>query len=136
MIIMTFWAFSAVVNGITSATIGILVYIKNRNKPLKLSYLLFCLTVALWSCFYYLWQMSRSEMDALFWSRSLMASAIFIPVCYLHHIYILLGIYEKRKREIILSYIFTFIALSISFSPLFVRSVEPKLWFMFWPNPC
>ena len=74
-------------------------------------------------------------MDALFWSRSLMASAIFIPVCYLHHIYILLGIYEKRKREIILSYIFTFIALSISFSPLFVRSVEPKLWFMFWPNP-
>ncbi|HUT95975.1 MAG TPA: histidine kinase N-terminal 7TM domain-containing protein, partial [Candidatus Paceibacterota bacterium] len=129
---MNFYAISALVNFITSFTLGIFVIFKSR-KSKNFSFFIFCFFVAFWSLGYYFWQISTTAAEALFWSRALMASAIFIPVAYLQFVYALVEILERKKRFIIFSYFLFFIFFLINFTPYFVSHLEPLLNFKFWP---
>lgn len=134
---MNFFALSGLINGITSTVFGLFVLIKARARrnTLYFIYVLFCFSVAIWSYFYFAWQIAKSASEALLYSRGLMAGAIFIPIFYLHHILHLIGIAKEKKKIIINGYIFAVLFLSFSFTPYFVRSVSSKLQFQFWPNP-
>jgi len=131
---ITFWALSGLINGITSTALGILVSSKNRKNPLHLTFGLTCLSLAIWSYSYFFWQVSDDAKSALFWCRFLMAGAIFIPTFYFHHVCILLNIESRKKKILILAYLFSFVALILDFTPFFVKSVSQKLWFKYWPN--
>lgn len=131
---MTFWALSGLINGITSTILGNVVYFRNRKNVVNVSYGLFCLSIAVWSYAYFLWQISLTESAALLWCRWLMAGAVFIPVCYLHHILTFLKLHTQKKTLIISGYLFGIISFFLSFTSLFVKSVSPKLWFKFWPD--
>lgn len=132
---ITFWALSGLINCITSAALGLLVYYKNRKNPIHITYGLFCLGIAIWSCFYFYWQMSTETKSALFWCRALMAGAIFIAPFYLHYICALLNIQSQKRKILIFSYIFSFISFLLNFTPFFVKSVSQKMWFKYWPDP-
>lgn len=129
---MNFYAISALVNFITSFTLGIFVIFKSR-KSKNFSFFIFCFFVAFWSLGYYFWQISTTAVEALFWSRALMASAIFIPVAYLQFVYALVEVLERKKRFIIFSYFLFFIFFLTNFTPYFVSHLEPLLNFEFWP---
>jgi signal transduction histidine kinase len=131
---MSFWAVSALINGITSSILGIIVYVKNRKNIINMSYGLFCLSIAIWSYAYFLWQISTDAIAALFWCKILMIGAIFIPICYLHHILALLGLYTQKRRIVIIAYIFGLISLALDFTPLFIKGVSAKMYFAFWPD--
>ncbi|MDD5729671.1 MAG: ATP-binding protein [Candidatus Omnitrophica bacterium] len=64
-----------------------------------------------------------------------MGSAIFIPIVYLHHLFVFFDIYKKKKKIIYYGYIGGLFFLILDFTPLFVKSLSPKLIFNFWPNP-
>ena len=132
---MTFWALTALINCITSFLLGLIVYSRNSKSVINVTYGLFCLAGVVWSFSYFFWQVSNNEKDALFWCRALMAGAIFIPVCYLHHIFSLLHLLRSKRNFLILSYSVCFLAFVINFTPLFVSSVSKKLYFDYWPNP-
>ncbi|MFH1406813.1 MAG: histidine kinase N-terminal 7TM domain-containing protein, partial [Candidatus Omnitrophota bacterium] len=132
---MNFFALSGLINAITSTALCVFIYSRKRKELLYRTYVLFCLSVALWSYFYFAWQIAKTEELALIFVRMSMAAAVFIPVFYLHHILELLKIAEKKKRLIISGYIFAFISLIFNFTPYFIRSVSPKLYFEYWPNP-
>ena len=53
---------------------------------------------------------------------------------YFHWIISLLGLNKQKKAKILIFYIITFFFLLFSFSPLFVKDVEPTLYFSFWPK--
>jgi len=129
---MTFYAISALVNFITSSILGIIVIIKNRSSK-NVSFFLFCFFVAFWSIAYYFWQVSGTREEALFWSRTLMAGAIFIPIAYLHFVYALVEILPKRKYFLWFSYLLFFIFFLTNFTSLFVSHIESLLNFKFWP---
>lgn len=129
---MNFYAISALVNFITSSTLGIFVFSKSRNSK-NVGFFIFCFFVAFWSITYYFWQISRDEISALFWIRVLMAGAIFIPVAYLHFVYALVDILNKRKKFLVFSYVLFFLFFLGDFTPYFVSHVEPLLGFKFWP---
>lgn len=131
---MTFWAISAFINAISSGTLGIFVFLKNKQNEINQSFVFFCLSLAVWSIAYYLWQVADTYQGALFWSRTLMVGAIFIPISYLHHIYSLIEKIEKYRKRIILSYVFGFISSFLVFTPFFIKSVSAKLSFKFWPD--
>jgi K+-sensing histidine kinase KdpD len=131
---MSFWALSGLINGVTSSLLGVAVYTRKRRSKLNITFGLFCLSISVWSYSYFLWLISKDAVSALFWSRALMAGAIFIPVCYMHHIFSLLRIYRQKKKIVRYGYIFGFISLLLNFTPLFVKSVSPKMWFQYWPN--
>lgn len=129
---MNLYAISALINFITSAVLGIFVILKSR-KSKNFSFFIFCFFVAFWSFFYYWWQVADNAEVALFWCRVFMAGAIFIPVAYLHFVYALVEILEKRKKFLAFSYFLFSVFLFLDFTPYFVSHVESLANFKFWP---
>jgi signal transduction histidine kinase len=132
---MSFFALSALINGLTSLILAAFVFSKNRKATVNRIFTLFCLSAVVWSLPYFLWQISKDAASALFWCRGLMAGAIFIPILYLHFVLVLLEKVKENKRLLIIIYIFALISLASDFTPLFVKNVEPALSFAFWPKP-
>jgi len=128
---MNFYAISALINFITSVALGVFVIWKSR-KSKNLSFFIFCFFVAFWSFAYYLWQVATDSGTALFWTRVLMAGAIFIPAAYLQFVYALVEILNKKKKFLFFSYLLFFIFFLTNFTPYFVSHTEPLLNFKFW----
>ncbi len=131
---MNFYAFIALINLITSLILGIFVIYKNRNIK-SISFSIFCFFIAFWNLGYYFWQVSTNAGVALFWTRVLMAGAIFIPVAYLQFVFALLDILNKKKKFLFYSYSLFFIFFLVNFTSHFVSHTEPLLGFAFWPIP-
>jgi two-component system nitrogen regulation sensor histidine kinase GlnL len=131
---MNFYALSALINVVISTFVGIFVFSRNKHDPRYITHSFFSAAVALWSFFYFVWQITPYENIALFACRALMVGAIFIPVCYLHHLLILFDIYEQKKQIIKYGYLGGLVFLALDFTPLYVKSVSPKLVFKYWPD--
>ncbi|RKY29650.1 MAG: hypothetical protein DRP74_08435, partial [Candidatus Omnitrophota bacterium] len=132
---MNLFAISGLINAISVFILGCIVYFKNRKREINIRYALFCYFVGFWSFCYFFWQISQDKNSALFWSRGLMAGAIFIPVCFLHFVLLLLDLYEKRKRIVKIGYLIFLFFFILNFTSWFVSDVKPKMYFRFWPEP-
>lgn len=132
---MNYYAFSALFNAATSLLLGFFVFNKNRKGKANIAFALFALSVIIWSIGYYFWQVSKDADSALFFTRLLMAGAVFIPATYLHFVLALINKLESRKKLLISSYLVFFIFFLFNFTPLFINRVEPALNFPFWPKP-
>jgi len=131
---MTFYALSALINGLAISALGIFVYLQNRKGNVNKYYGLTTIFMAFWSYSYYFWQVSTDASGALFWCRALMVGAIFIPVSYLHFVLIFLGQHKRRRPVLIFDYAVSFVFLILNFTPLFIEGVSPKLQFKYWPD--
>src|SRR4030042_767896 len=132
---MSFWALSGLINGIASSIFGFFVYLKNPKQFLNKLWFLFSLTIAFWGYSYFFWQISTDKFHALFWSRSLMLGAIFIPAMFLHFLLVWLKLDYGKRRILVISYGVSIVAFIFNFTPYFVKDVAPILWFRFWPQP-
>lgn len=92
------------------------------------------LGIAIWSFSYCQWLLMEVEGNALFWSRMLNFGATLIPILYLHWVFCLLNLVKKKKGIIITGYLITFVFLLFSFTPYYIKSVEPVLSFNYWPQ--
>lgn len=131
---MNFYALSGLINGLASSALGIFVYFRNRKGAVNKYYGLTTLAIGVWSYSYFFWQISTYKPNALFWCRTLMIGAIFIPPTYLHFVLALLDIHKQKKILINFLYIFAFVFFVFDFTPLLIRDVSPKLSFRFWPD--
>lgn len=132
---MNYFAFTGLLNGLTSISLGLYVLIKDFKNSLNRTYSFFAFGVFFWSFGYFFWQLSRSSENALFWSRFLMAGAILIPVAYFNFSLNLTHDYPKKHFASIVSYIVCIIFLSLNLTPLIVNGISKKLFFNFWPEP-
>jgi signal transduction histidine kinase len=133
---MNFYAASAAVVFLSSLISGLFVLIVNPHNKKNILFFLYTLSLSFWSASYTLWQMADNAESALFWVRMLMIGATLIPITHYHH---LLSLFDdqKRSRRIFLYVLYGLGALIClnGFSPLFVKGVEQKLNFPFWPIP-
>jgi len=132
---MGVYAVISLINAIVSSILGPFVYFKNRKQILNKLFAFFCLTIAIWSYSYFFWQISTTQEVALFWCRALMTGAIFISVVYCHFILALIKKIKEYKKYLIFGYLIFICFFLVNFTSLFVKSVTPKLNFLFWPNP-
>lgn len=132
---MNFYAFIALINALTSSILGLFVLFKNRKSNINRSFFFFCIAVAAWSYAYLFWQIATTETAALFWTRALMAGAIFIPASYLHFVVSFLNLAKEKRKLVISGYVLSFIFFLFNFTPLFVKGVLPRLSFPYWPQP-
>ncbi len=132
MEIVKIFALSGLFNTIIAIVFGLIVVVSNRKDW---NFLLITTSTALWSLFYWMWLSSSNSITALFWVRMLSLGSTLIPPTYFHWLSSILGIAKKQKKIIILAYLITVAFLVFGFSSLFVKSVERKLFFPFWPNP-
>jgi len=131
---MIYYPISALLNAIASTLVGIIAISKNPKSQLNRSFAYFAFSVAFWSYFYFLWQISNTAESALLWCRILMAGAIFIPSSFLHFSITLIGQRKKYLKTIIFWYSVSLLFLLSDFTPLFVKDVRPRLGFSFWPT--
>ena len=131
---VTFYALSAVANGVFSLAAGLLIYFSCPVKGLRWTYIFFCVSVLWWSIFYFLWQMTGRQDHAIIFCRLLMVGAIYIPISNLHHLIILLNA-EKRHAVLLraLYVLSAFWVVVTAFTPLIVKTVVPISVFRFWP---
>jgi len=129
-----YYPLSGLINAATSISLGIFVLNRNRSKITHIIYALFCLSIAVWSGFYFAWLMSDTAEAALFYSRCFMAGAIFIPIFYLHHILALLGLNKSKKHIIFLIYTAGIICSAFNFTSYYIPETSPQMSFKFWPK--
>src|SRR3989338_5938355 len=132
---MNIFAISSLINAVIVLILGSIVYFKNRTKEINQQYALFCFFIVFWSFCYFIWQIAQDRSTALFWVRALMAGAIFIPLPFLHFVLLLLDIYERKKKIVKFGYAISLFFFLSDFTPWFVKDVEPKMFFKFWPEP-
>ena len=129
-----FFPLGALVNVITSITLGFFVYTRNKTDIKNITYGLFCLSITIWSSFYFMWQVATTANAALFYSRAFMMSAIFIPIFYLHHILSLLNLRAEKKHIIKLAYLCGIVFIGFALTPYYITDITPQMFFKFWPK--
>ena len=132
---MEIYSLTALINAITSFVLGIFVYFKNKKAPINKTFALFAFAVFFWSFSYFLWQIAKDPQSALFWSRSLILGAIFIPIFYFHFVIYFLDIFEEKKRILVFGYVLALIFFFLTFTSSMIKGVTPKLFFPYWPEP-
>ena len=132
---MLIFALSGFINAILSIVFSGIIYFQNRKRRINRIFGLMGLSIAMWGFSYGMWQLSQDEEIALFWSRMLSLGATFIPILFLDWVLTLLDLQKEKRKILIFGYLLTFLFVIFSFTPFYVRSVEPELNFPWWPKP-
>lgn len=132
---ISFYAISALINAVASTIIGIFVFLHDRKETVNKTFAAFSFSVAAWSYGYFLWQISGTHQEALFWVRMLMVGMILIPPTFFHFILAFLEENKIKGKSIAVAYLVFGAFLLFTFNPWMVRGVAPKLVFKFWPEP-
>ncbi len=64
-----------------------------------------------------------------------MSGAIIIPAAFLHFTFIYVKKDSQHKKIVFCAYIFSAIYLLLNCTPYFIKDVEPRYWFRYWPVP-
>lgn len=135
MQLQNFLSIDGLITGIVAFAFGFIVLARNKKSIVNQTLFLLTTTTALWSLGYWYWlSIYQDGESALFWTRVLSIGSTLIPLFYFHWVVSLLGLNKQKKIKILIFYILTFLFLLFSFSPLFVKGVEPSSHFAFWPK--
>lgn len=131
---MNIFAVGAFITGILIFFLGIFVYFKNRKRLENRIFGLMSLSLTVWSINFALWQMAEDKTTAFLFVRLLMIGAIFIPVFYIHYIFSLLELVQKRIIFLAVGYTLTLILVCFSFTSFIIKDLRPLLGFSHWPE--
>lgn len=132
---MTFFIYSALFNAFVTGLLGAVVILKNRKDIINKLFFGLSFSIVFWSLSYWQWLSADNYSSALFWSRMLSIGAFFNPVFYFHWILAFTGLNKQKKFLIRFIYAAALVFLLFSFSHYFVKGVEAKYIFSFWPVP-
>ena len=129
-------ALSGLINFLSCVGLAYIV-LRNRHDVTAKAYAIFNFTVAFFSFFYFIWQLSHSAREAFLWFQCLFLGIVWINQAYLYFVFTFLETtHLKRERAIL----FGCGCLNALFSlmdatGLLFKSVEPRYGLGFWPNP-
>ena len=104
---MNLFAISGLLIGISSLSLGVFVYFKNRKSKLNQLFLLFAIAVAVWGFGGYKIGLTQDLFRAVFWWKVTHIGIIFIPIFLCHFIYTFLDI--QKRTMLYLVYLFGFL---------------------------
>lgn len=107
---------------ISSAMMGIFVYLKNPKNIINQVWLLLAFSIAIWGFGAYKIGLTKELVSALFWWKITYIGIIFIPILFLHFVYIYLG--KKNKSGILCAYILGIFFIITNFTGHLVRNVN------------
>jgi two-component system, sporulation sensor kinase A len=132
---MSFLAITGLVNFITSILFGFFVLIKNPRVTINRSVFFISMSIAIYGMGYFFWQMSHDPSIALIWFKILCTGIILINVAFLQYVFLLTGLYEKKKKELIAYYAINAIFLVLNALSLLYTHLEPRYGLGWWPSP-
>ena len=129
------YATSSIVNAVTSLALGLFIMLLNPRSKLHQLWWWMSLAIAVWAGFLtvmFLIGMSNYPL-ALFAGRLANASAIFIPLLYLHFIAVFLK--DENQRGVLrVCYALSIALASTAFTPLFITGVKTRLGITSYTN--
>jgi signal transduction histidine kinase len=133
---MKFFVITTFINALCCGSCCLLILLSSYKSKSAKAFALFNSTVALWSFFYFLSMLASQFNEALFYSRTLNAIALFIPASFLNFCIKI----TDNKNTWVKRMLFVFFFLDIFILPFtptkyFIPSMAPKLVFLFWPVP-
>lgn len=132
---MNSFALTGLVNGMVSIFFCLLVYSRNKNVVNK-TFTFFILMVSLWSFGYWQWQSATDSLDALFWIRIFTFGSILIPPTFFHWVSSLVNNEKVYRKYTVALYIASLLLATLIFrTNLIIKSLEPRLFFNYWPIP-
>ncbi|MEW6086872.1 MAG: ATP-binding protein [bacterium] len=118
---MNLFGLSGLLIGITSSSMAILVFIKNRENLANKLWILFTISVAIWGFGALKISITKDPKVALFYWRLVHIGVIFIPILFMHFVYTFLN--KKEHWPIYFVYSIGFFFLFINFTDLFIKNV-------------
>lgn len=137
-------SWSGFVNAIFSIGLGLFVLSTDWRRRSNQWLLITTFFIAFFAFSYAIWlaidvSPNGTAASALFWTRMLDFGALWISITFTTWIVSLLGFEFKQHAHvrymITIGYIVTIFISFFAFTPLFVSSVKPALFFRFWPQP-
>lgn len=113
---------------------GVFILYKNPRSRINVTWALTSLAVAIWSQ-QMLYLFADDYQSALLSARAANYAAVFIPVFFSHFCLALLNKPLKESKLTIAAYIYAFVLGPLLFSPWFVPTVSPKLFFRYYAEP-
>lgn len=120
---------------ITSALLGVFVFLQGPKKRPNQTLALFSLGMALWCFGQFMGGIYHDKGLVLWWTRAGLMGAVLVPVFFLHFILSLTGQEQNKRGILIACYIFTLCLALFDLTPLFVANVAPVLNYSFYPQP-
>lgn len=118
---MNAFGLSGLLIAITSSAMAVSVFVKNHKTLANKLWIAFTISVAWWGFSGLKVSTIKDAESALFYWRVVHVGAIFIPVLFMHFVYVFLN--KKERWPIYMVYSIAFFFLSISFSDMFIKSV-------------
>ncbi|NOZ68525.1 MAG: hypothetical protein GXP46_04625, partial [Deferribacteres bacterium] len=121
---------------VLSAATCSFVLFHNPRKAANITWSLFSFCLALWSLGLFMGWTTRDYNTALFWSRWLNLSAVFIPVFFVHFVLSFLEKTQKEKKFLLTGYLITvsYFLTALMSPDEFVKSVSAKGGFLYYPD--
>ena len=129
--------FYSVVTGLTAVLFfftGLFVYSQNVKSYLYRRCFIFSSAVSLWAIGYFLTLVGRFGFSIMLaCSRLSHAFGAFIPIAYLHFVWVLLKKKEDRPFFIV-GYLFSLFMFGMCLTPLVVKTLLPKMGIPYYPE--
>jgi len=109
---------------ISSFFVSLIVYIKAYEDNKKSAFLLVNTATGVWALCLFIFHIYPRPQ--IFWLRSSHLAAIFVPVTFIHFVFILLDEYAQRKTQLTLFYLVALILGLSSFTNLSISGVTYK----------
>lgn len=132
---MSLTALIGLVNMITSIGLALFVFFRNPAGKTHRAYLLFGLSVGLYSVGYFLWGLAASAQEALFAFKILTTGIIAINSGYLEFVFNLLETREAKRRILWINHILNGLFIAAVWAEGLFGSVQRKNIWGYWPSP-
>lgn len=131
---MSFYIASLLFTVISSAALGIFVFIQGKQKAQSNLLAILAMIISLWCLFQIFGEISNDKNIVLLWTRMNIAAASFIPIIYIHFVLV----FTKRLRRknvflLFLTYLLGLVFIILDFTPHFIADIAPRQEFKYYP---
>lgn len=128
----TYLIVSSLVNCFTALLLVVFLFSSHLKTRVKQRYIYLMLSTAGWAGSYFFWRISDVPSEAIFYSKLLMAFAIFSPIVFYH--FSLDFSRESSRKLLYAGYVFGCGVLVLTFTDQVVGGVSAKYGHVFWPD--
>lgn len=130
----TYLTVSSLVNFVTALLLITFLFSSHgsHQSRIKRRYIYLMLSTAGWAGAYFMWRISVTAVEAVFYCKYLMAFALFSPIAFYHFSIDLVA--YKPRRMLVAGYVSGCLVAALSFTEYIVAGASAKYGHSFWPD--
>lgn len=128
-------ALGALLNFLTSISLGAFVLTRDTRRPLNRSYFGFNLAIASWGLTYFLWQLAPDHDTAVRWYKLLLSSSVAINFMYVVFVLTFVEKLDRHRGILAVLGVISVAFIWMNQNNILYSSMRQLPGLGFWPNP-